>query len=314
MKRIDRHMAILIALQQKTMTAQSLADKLEVSKRTILRDMDALSEMGIPLYATSGPTGGFHLMDGYKLPPLHFDSQEALTLLFALNALTKLADTPFNQARFTMMNKITAIMPSNIMEQVEPILNHLEIDVPNRSYKVPFLSELLKLAAESIWIHVHYRSEKHQRWLQLLPLRVYTAHGFWYCEAYSIQHQEKRTFRADRFDQIEILDKLQSDVCKAQMVKRTSETNSHSIQVIAKLTYRGALLAEQDPDIGEYVKHVSEDEWELSFMCPEAEWAWAIKFFFTLGLDAEVLEPRSLKNEIYQLANQLCSRYQEYNG
>lgn len=303
-------MAILIALQQKTATAQSLADKFEVSKRTILRDMEALSEMGIPLYATTGPSGGFQLMEGYKLPPLQFDSQEALTLLFALNALTKMADTPFNQARWTTMNKITAIMPPSILQQVEPILNHLEIDVPNRSYKTPLLEDLLRFASEATWIQAHYRSEKHQRWLQLLPQRVYMAHGFWYCEAYSIEHKEQRTFRADRFDQLAAMEKTQSDICKAERVHVKSDATSQSIHVIAKLTYRGALLAERDPHIGQYVKHVTDDEWELDFMCPAEEWSWAIKFFFTLGLDAEVMEPRSLKQEIYQMASQLCSRYQ----
>jgi len=311
MKRMDRLMAILIALQQKTMTAQSLADQLEVSKRTILRDMDALAEMGIPLYATSGPSGGFHLMDGYNLPPLQFDAQEALTLLFALNAVTKIADTPFNQARYTTMNKITAIMPPSILKQVEPILNHLEIQVPNRSYKTPFLAKLLKYTADAAWLHVHYRSEKHQRWLQLWPRRVYMAHGFWYCEAYSIQHQEERTFRVDRFDQLETLDKLQSDLCHAQMVHKEPDANAKPIHIIAKLTYRGALLVERDPHIGEYVKHVADNEWELDFMCPAAEWTWVIQFLFTLGLEAEVLEPRSLKKEIYQRASQLCRRYED---
>lgn len=314
MKKVDRLMAILIALQQKTVTAQSLADQLEVSKRTILRDMEALSEMGIPLYATTGPSGGFHLMDSYKLPPLHFDSQEALTLLFALNALTKLSDTPFNQARWTTMNKIRAIMPQSILEQVEPVLNHIEMDVPNRSYKTPLLSELLTFAAESIWINAHYRSEKHQRWLQLLPHRVYMAYGFWYCEAYSIQHQELRNFRADRFEQIVAMDKSESDIYQAQMVPKKSDDISQPIRVLVKLTYRGALLAERDPHIGEYVKPVSDDEWELDFMCPVSEWTWAIQFFFTLGLDAEVLEPLALKKEIFGIASQLSSRYQQVNG
>lgn len=57
MKRTDRLMAILIALQQKPETAQRLADKFEVTKRTILRDMQSLSEMGIPLYSMTGPSG-----------------------------------------------------------------------------------------------------------------------------------------------------------------------------------------------------------------------------------------------------------------
>src|SRR5690349_16870199 len=106
LKRTDRLMAILIALQQRPETAQSLADKFEVSKRTVLRDMQSLSEMGIPLYSITGPKGGFRLMEGFQLPPLQLDSQEALTVLFALRAVARIADAPFKQARWTVMDKI----------------------------------------------------------------------------------------------------------------------------------------------------------------------------------------------------------------
>ncbi|RJG23573.1 YafY family protein [Paenibacillus thiaminolyticus] len=92
MKRSDRLAAIVMALQTGTETAQSLADKFEVSKRTILRDMQALSEMGVPFYALSGPVGGYRLMDGYKLPPLQFSSLEAMTVLCALQGMTQLVD------------------------------------------------------------------------------------------------------------------------------------------------------------------------------------------------------------------------------
>ena len=77
MKRGARLTAIVMALQQRTETAASLAAKLEVSKRTIMRDIQALSEMGVPLYAVSGPSGGYRLMEGYKLPPLGLTEAEA---------------------------------------------------------------------------------------------------------------------------------------------------------------------------------------------------------------------------------------------
>lgn len=57
MRKLDRLMAIVMALQHRPETAQSLADKLEVSKRTIIRDMQALSEMGVPIYSLPGPQG-----------------------------------------------------------------------------------------------------------------------------------------------------------------------------------------------------------------------------------------------------------------
>jgi predicted DNA-binding transcriptional regulator YafY len=300
-------MAILFALMQTSETAQALADKFEVSRRTILRDMQSLSEMGIPLYSATGPSGGFALMNSYQLQPLQLDSQEALTLLFALGAMTKLADTPFNQARWTVIHKIKAVVPNEMLKKIEPLLEHVELEVPDRRYKTPHLSALLDHTANSQWLQIFYRSEKHHRWLDIRPKRIYTAHGFWYCEAYSVHHQEHRTFRIDRFDQVKVIDPPQAAQGNHPM-KKIAE-NPQPTRIVVKLCYRGALVAEQDPHIGQNVKQTAEDEWELDFMCPASEWVWAVRFFYTLGLDAEVIEPDSLKSELFRLASQICARY-----
>jgi len=302
-------MAILIALQQKSETAQTLADKFEVSKRTILRDMQALSEIGIPLYALTGPQGGFRLMEGFQLPPLQLDSQEALTVLFALTALTKMADTPFNQSRWTVMDKIKAILPDQTLQQIEPMLDYIEVEIPERRVKSPNLTKLLAFTSDSRWIHALYRSEKQRRWLQLLPRKIYMAHGFWYCEAFSVTHEAFRTFRADRFEAIEAWEPSNDAADKYREHAGKREETGDSIRIVARLTYRGALLAEQDFHIGDRVKQVTEDRWELDFMCPAEEWDWAVRFFFTIGLEAEVQEPESLRHEILGMSKQLCERY-----
>ncbi|TNJ54250.1 WYL domain-containing protein [Paenibacillus hemerocallicola] len=315
MKRTDRLMAILIALQQRPETAQSLADKFEVSRRTVLRDMQSLSEMGVPLYAMAGPKGGFRLMEGFQLPPLQLDSQEALTVLFALRAMTKLADTPFNQARWTVTDKLKAILPKQTLTQIEPVLEHMEVEIPYRTVKAPHLSALLAYTAESKWLHVLYRSERHHRWLKLLPQRLYSAHGFWYCEAYSVVHEEARTFRVDRFEEIEVLAEEEGELSGRQAAQQKHADKQHvgdqspPIRIVAKLTYRGALLAEQDVHIGERVKQSGDDQWELDFMCPGSERDWAIRFFYMLGPDAEVLSPEPLRDEVYRLASQVAGRY-----
>lgn len=308
MKKIDRLMAIVMALQQRPETAQSLADKLEVSKRTIIRDMQALSEMGVPLYAMPGPAGGYRLMEGYKLPPLHLNSDEALVVLFALNATTKIKDTPFNQARFTALDKIRTALPDGVLHEIEPLLERLDFEIPDRNYSLPNLEPIIRSAAESRWVRVHYRSMNRHRWLDLLPLRVYTAHGFWYCEAYSPEHQEKRTFRIDRMDAVEELDRPSDE--RMTLAEHPPPSSQERVRIIASLTYRGALLAEQDQHIGERVQQISDEEWLLDFRCPVSEWNWAIRFFYSLSLDAEVLEPVHLREEIRALAASVQQRYE----
>ncbi|SFT14020.1 YafY family protein [Paenibacillus sp. BC26] len=311
-KRMDRLMAILIALQQEPATAKRLADKFEVTKRTILRDMQSLAEMGIPLYAVSGPLGGFRLMESFRLPPLQLDSGEALSVLFALRSLTRMADTPFQQARWTVMDKLKAIMPEQTLAHIESMLDYVEVEVPQRSVKSPFLSNLLAYTADSSWLRVLYRSEKQIRWLELWPRKMYAAHGYWYCEAYSIAHGEQRTFRVDRFEAIELMEVPGEEAVRlAREAERAVDEEEGSTRIIAELTYRGALLAEQDFHIGDSVKQVSDERWELDFMCPASEWQWAVKFFYGLGMDAEVKEPRHLREELLRVAREVYDRYSQ---
>nr|WP_090986882.1 WYL domain-containing protein [Paenibacillus sp. CF384] len=312
MRRMDRLMAILIALQQEPATAKRLADKFEVTKRTILRDMQSLAEMGVPLYAVSGPSGGFRLMESFRLPPLQLDSGEALSVLFALRSLTRMVDTPFQQARWTVMDKLKAIMPEQTLAHIESMLHYVEVEVPQRSVKSPYLSDLLAHTAESRWLRVRYRSEKHTRSLEVLPRKMYAAHGYWYCEAYSISHSEQRTFRVDRFEAMELMEMPGEEVDRLALEAESPVgSDEGASRIVADLTYRGALLVEQDFHIGDNVKQVTDERWELDFMCPASEWQWAVKLFYSLGMDAEVKEPRHLREELLRMARQVCDRYSQ---
>jgi len=315
-------MAILMALQQRQETAQSLADKLEVSRRTVLRDMQSLSEIGVPLYAISGPAGGYRLMEGYSLPPLQLDAQEALAVLFALRATTKLADSPFNRARWTAIDKLRAAMPARTLTEIEPLLRQVELEVPERKTAAPLLAALIGHAAAGDWIRAWYRSERRRGELTLRPQRVYAAHGFWYCEAYSAEHGEVRTFRADRFESAAVVDAPQmavepkgaSSADDERDGRQASGEEAADVRIVARLTYRGALVVEQDVHVGELVKQLTDETWELDFECPASEWHWAVRLFFTLGMDAEVLEPESLRRELYLMSNQLAGVYRPTGG
>lgn len=308
MNRMDRMLAIVMALQQRAETSQSLADKLEVSKRTILRDIQSLSEIGVPITALSGPGGGYRLMDGYRLPPLQLDTGEAMALLLAVNGMSKYSDSPFQQARWTVLDKIRAILPDPMLNQLSILLQYVEMEVPERHYTAPYLGSIMDYITQAKWLRALYRSERYQRYIDMKPLRVYAAHGFWYCEAYSVLHREKRTFRVDRFADIVELDDPLIDV-NGECSDRTSDIKP-PIRIRATFTYKGALIAEQDPHIGQLVRQKNDAEWEIEFDCPYSEWEWAVRFFFQIGLDAEVVEPPKLRQELKHLASLLVARYE----
>ncbi|MCR8844619.1 YafY family transcriptional regulator [Paenibacillus sp. SC116] len=328
MKRSDRLTAIVMALQQQSETAQSLADKFEVSKRTILRDMQTLSEMGVPLYGESGPRGGYKLMEGYHLPPLALSEEEALLTLVALQGMTQLADSPFNAERWTVMDKLKHALAPSYRSQLDTKLERMELFMPKRSYRTPYLTQLLEAAVEGHAIEAFYRSMRHERWLKLLPKRVYTANGFWYCEAYSFTHSETRSFRVDRVAEMHLSeehaeintaaaqqrgqyiasqDQASTKILNPDVTQQVTER----VRIVARLTYRGMLQVEQDEHLGEQVHLCGDDSWELDAELPRSEWQWVVEWFYRLGMDAEVLEPLELRMEVAKLAAQVYARYEE---
>lgn len=112
MNRLDRALGILLLLRsRKTVSAAELAKQFEVSQRTIYRDIEALSELGIPVYAEMGRSGGFRLLEGYFLPPVMFSVGEAVSLVLGLTALRRLRAKPFAAELETAEHKLLAAVP-----------------------------------------------------------------------------------------------------------------------------------------------------------------------------------------------------------
>ena len=126
MNRIDRLIAILIHLQsKKTVTARELAERFDICKRTVYRDIRALEEAGIPI--GSEPGVGYFIVDSYHLPPVGFSKEEASALLIANKLTEKLTDKSLQENLNSALYKIRSILNVSEKEFVEKIDNHIEV-------------------------------------------------------------------------------------------------------------------------------------------------------------------------------------------
>lgn len=115
MNRFDRALAILLLLRSgKTLSATDLARRFEVSARTIYRDIETLSAVGVPVYAEMGRAGGFRLLAGYFLPPVMFTTGEAVSLLLGMTLLRSLRAAPFAAELETAEQKLLAAVPDHL--------------------------------------------------------------------------------------------------------------------------------------------------------------------------------------------------------
>lgn len=312
LNRRDRLMGILLCLQQSEMTSAALSERFEVTRRTIIRDIQTLCELGVPIYAKPGPSGGYGLQAGFKLHPLHLDKDEALAVLTALKSLQTYQESPFKAARWTVQDKIRAGLPGEVAAYVDRLLPALAMDTPERSYKAPWLQLLIAYTAEKRWIEAIYHSQSARRTLLLQPRKIYPNNGFWYCEAYSHTHGEERLFRVDRFDAVAPvaapIDGKGQGVSSDQTGDR-SRPEFDDTRIQARLTYRGMVMVEADRHIGEQIEQVNDDTWMIDFVCPGREVPWAIRLFYSLGLDAEVIEPVWIRQEIRKLADSVARQY-----
>lgn len=305
MNRMDRMMAIVMMLQGQKQTAVAIARKLEVSRRTVLRDIQSLCEMGVPVVAEAGPGGGFSLPEGYFLPPLVFSAKEATVLLTAAQALAQYPESPFGPERESAVAKLRSLLGEAERAEADHLLGKLQVWVPVRKYSAPFMDLVIETAGRSGWLKVRYRSLTGQTERTIRPDRVYASEGFWYAEAFDPEKGESRTFRLDRFAAAEP-SPPPAAVTPAPPAKPYDDPSHPTVH--ARLTYRGARIVEREPWIG----HLMEERegWaDLTFRCPPDELAWFARYFLGLGPEAEVLAPLELRQAIHRLAQELADTY-----
>jgi predicted DNA-binding transcriptional regulator YafY len=306
MNRIDRLTAIILLLQGGRRTASEIARRFEVSKRTVFRDIEALCEIGVPIVTEAGAHGGYELMPDYSLTPLQLTSREALLLRLALSSVSQLADTPFKQERESLLAKMQVLIPERHHQDTEQLLQTIQLDIPVRNYATPFIEQLIESARTGQWLCVSYRSQRGTSQQTILPRRLYSAGGFWYCEAYSQERQEERTYRVDRFTGVSATQAPEHSM--SQHPRLPYEHLSHP-EVRIRLTARGVLIMERDPHLGDTIQPLGEEGGLLCFRCPPTEYDWLLRTLLSLGPDAEVLAPDTLRNLVHQAAQDIANRY-----
>jgi predicted DNA-binding transcriptional regulator YafY len=306
MNRIDRLTAILLLLQGGKRTAGVIAQRFEVSRRTIQRDIDALCEMGIPIAAELGTAGGYSLPPDYSLPPLALTLHEALLLRLALSSLSQLSETPFKQERESLLAKVQTLLSRYEGEDLNQLQQALSLDVPAQPYPTPFLDHLLESAHEQQWLSVTYRSEKGVSQQTLLPMHVRTEAGLWYCEAYSYERKATRVYRVDRFMDVK------AAPAPPQMERPTSpiiHVHSSFPEIRIHLTARGALRLEREPHLASRLQQQREGEGLLSVRLRPEEYDWLVRVLLSLGTDAKVLAPEGLRLRVRVAAQEIARHY-----
>jgi predicted DNA-binding transcriptional regulator YafY len=305
--RTERLTAILLLLQERPRTAEQIARTFEVSRRTILRDMQALSEIGVPLIAREGAGGGYALPDHYTLAPLALTPPEAFLLLLALRPLTQLSEVPFAQARASLLAKLHALLPAP-QPEVAQLLATVDAGEPERPQRAPFLETLLAAAQAGRWVCVTYQSAERARAVHLLPRTLTTRAGLWYCRAYCHEAGEERTYRLDR---VQSVDDPAPEFAPGPVPPPRAYDDPAHPEIVVRVTARGAAALEAERDLAGELAPNGDGTFTLRFRCPPSEFGWYTRLFGGLGPETVVLAPPELCDRLARLGQKLVGQYPE---
>jgi predicted DNA-binding transcriptional regulator YafY len=188
-------------------TADRLADKLDVSDRAARRYVGILREAGIPVESVRGPYGGYRLGRGVRLPPLTFSAAEALGLVMAVldghHAAADAAD-PVGSA----LGKLLRALPEPVARQAEAV-RATTAPAPDRAAARPdpqTATTLVQACAERRRIRIGYRSQAGSEWtMEVDPWAIVVRHGRWYVLCWSHSARARRAYRVDRVTAVEVL-------------------------------------------------------------------------------------------------------------
>lgn len=202
---------IMILQRQPEQKAADLADRLGVSIRTLHRYFEMLDEMGIPIYAQRGRYGGFSLVRGYKLPPLVFTPQEAVTLSLGTSLVGEMWGELYQEAAQGALSKLENVLPDEQRQEIAWAKRSLVASGLNRGdidALLPTLKILRRAVRENRRVEMTYHSYNDPQGVtrKLDPYALVHHEGWWYVVGYCQLRQDMRYFRVDRIAELTLLE------------------------------------------------------------------------------------------------------------
>lgn len=198
--RADRLLSLLLLLQNRgRMTAPELAAELEVSVRTVYRDVEALCASGVPVRAERGPEGGYRLMEGYRTRLTGLTDAEAGSLVLA-GLPGPARDLGLGAVLASAQLKVEAALPGGLADQARRVRERFHLDAPawfRDADPVPHLEAVARAVWERRVLRAHYRRWRGDVHRELRPLGLVLKGGIWYLAA--LADDAVRTYRVSRF-------------------------------------------------------------------------------------------------------------------
>lgn len=283
-----------------------LADRLEVSQRTLRRDIDRLRDLGYPVDASRGVAGGYQLRAGSALPPLLLDDDEAVAIAVGLRSAAAGSVSGVEDTSVRALTKIIQVMPPRLRRRVAALQNYT---VPamfggGPTVDAVALTVLAQACRDSERLRFGYtRRDGEQAPRHVEPLRLVSLGRRWYLVAWCLERHDWRTFRVDRLTNPEVtgarfLPRELPAADAAEFVKAglTSTTVRHEVEV--KVAMPAAELAKIVERWGT-VEPLDDERCTLRMSVDDLSWPALV--LGAAGADFTVVNPPELHEQLRRM-------------
>lgn len=310
MNKAERLNQELIFLSNKNFfQINDLITEFQISKRTALRDISELEQMGLSFYVESGRHGGYHLINRELLVPVIFNLEEVNAIFFAIKSLSLLSATPFEKSYKHIYDKLMATLPKeqqNYVAKLQTAVSYYSIPsitAPN------FLSIILRSIIDEKVIDIIYNQHQclHQ---QIQVFNLLYRNGIWFCDAYDVNTKKWGTYRCDCVEKCRIIQNSAITYTHLELKKFKDdyENTYHNIPFQCELTPLGQELFQKNnyPNMhlksenGKYYMYGGYNQDEFNYM---------IEYLITLGKNVKIDYPQELKQAYLSELKQIIDQY-----
>lgn len=315
MNKTDRLLAIVLELQgRQVVRAEDLAARFETSVRTIYRDIQALSEAGVPITGTTGT--GYTLMEGYFLPPISFTIEEAVTLLIGTDFIEQRFDDEYRDRAKVAKRKIEVTLSDSVRSETSRIRKSLRLLAPGQqaalSNERDNFNKIRRAISDGRKIGFHYSKKmtdatgsRHSE-RTAAPYGLVLVEGSWMLVARCDLRQDIRHFRLSRMAELIELDERFELPADFDIREYTPLDDRH-LRVCLRF----------DPDIADkvkesdyyYIEEMKEHQDGLDVVLRVRQPDELLQWVLGWGAGVIVLEPESFRSRIREEARKILERY-----
>lgn len=307
--KIERMLTIIVMLLNRNrVTANELAEKFEVSVRTIYRDIETINLAGIPIISHSGNNGGFSIYEDYKLNNQVLTMNNLSSLLSILKDINVTVDDIELESS---IEKLQNIVPENKIEQLNIQSEQIIIDLhpygdtPSQKALVKTIRQAITQTRLLTIAYRNYDSVASKR--QIEPMSLVFKNYTWYLYAYCLLKEDYRLFRVSRISDYQIDEQLfeRREKSYHEMMALENEQNE-MIELVLKVS---PMMKSRVEDIfkEEDIRVLETGEFYIKSIMPQQDWLYSLIFSF--GEHIEVLSPKDLRDSIASKLQLMITKY-----